>query len=55
MNLPPIIQQLDRRLEGLPDQTLSCILVILGLLAIVIGLWGRPVYKAALAAWFIAP
>lgn len=55
MNLPPVIKQLDQKLQGLPDQTLSVILILLGIFAIVVAIKGRPVYKAALAAWFIAP
>lgn len=55
LNLPPLIQQLDQKLEGLPDQTLTVILIVLGLFAIMVALYARPVFKAALAAWFIAP
>lgn len=55
MQLPPLIKQLDESLQGLPDRLLTIILVGLGLLAIIVGLSAKPVFKAALAAWFIAP
>ena len=55
MGLPPFIKQLDDRLKGLPDSTLTVILIALGLFAIAVAIKGRPVFKAALAAWFIAP
>lgn len=55
MELPPIIKQLDKKLEGLPDKTLTVILIALGLFAIIVAIKGRPVSKAILAAWFIAP
>lgn len=53
--LPPIIQQLDKKLEGYPDQTLTVILIALGLFAFAVAIKGTPTLKAALAAWFIAP
>jgi hypothetical protein len=55
MQLPPFIKELDEKLEGLPDDILSVILIALGLLAIGTAIWGRPTFKALLAAWFIAP
>lgn len=55
MHLPPIIQELDRRLQGLPDSTLTVLLLAISVFGIIVALKGRAVYKAALAAWFIAP
>lgn len=55
MALPPFIKQLDDKLKGLPDSTLTIILIAIGFIAIAVALKGRPVVKAAFAAWFIAP
>ena len=55
MALPPLIEQLDKKLEGLPDQALTVILLLLAAFAVFVAFYGRPVFKAALAAWFIAP
>lgn len=53
--LPPIIRQLDKKLEGLPDQTLTALLIALGLFAFFVAAKGTPTVKAALVAWFVAP
>lgn len=53
--LPPLIKELDQQLEGLPDVALSWLLIGIAIFAVIVALYGRPVLKAALAAWFIAP
>lgn len=53
--LPPLIQQLDAKLEGLPNQVLTVLLIVLGLFAIMVAVAAPPTFKAVLAAWFIAP
>jgi hypothetical protein len=55
MQLPPFIKQIDDKISGWPDNVLTIVLIGLGVFAIVVALKGRPTYKAALAAWFIAP
>lgn len=55
MRLPPLINELNQKLAGFPDQTLTLVLLALAGFAIWIALTGSAVEKAALAAWFIAP
>lgn len=50
-----IITSLDNDLKGLPNQTLTWVLVGIGILAIIIAFVGNPTTKAVLAAWLIAP
>jgi hypothetical protein len=55
MKLPPIIQKLERILEGEPDSILTLLLLGLAAIIVFIALEGNPVLKAALAAWIIIP
>lgn len=53
--LPPVIKQLDEKMAGLPDQALTILLLIAAVVIVLVALFGRPVLKAAVAAWVIAP
>ena len=55
MQLPPIIKQIEAALEGEPDNILTLILLGIAAFTILVALFGKPVLKAAVAAWFIAP
>lgn len=55
MNLPPLIRELNQKLQGYPDRVLTLILYGLAALAVYVGTFGNSVTKAVLAAWFIAP
>jgi len=50
-----VISQLNESLKGLPDRTLTIMLIAVCLFGIVVAIWGPPILKAAVAAWFIAP
>jgi len=55
MNLPPIIRQLNDRLAGWPDEGLTALLILIAVFTVVVALKGPPLFKAGVAAWFIAP
>lgn len=55
MELPPLIKQFDKKLQGLPDKLLTSILLVSAAVIIIIALFSRPVLKAAVAAWVLAP
>jgi hypothetical protein len=55
VQLPPFIKEFDKVLTGYPDAIISAILIGLGVFAILVGLYGKPSYKVALTAWYIAP
>jgi hypothetical protein len=55
MQLPPIIKQLEQRLEGEPDNVLTLILLLIAAFTVIVALSGNPLVKAVVAAWFIAP
>lgn len=50
-----LIKEIDRDLEGLPNNALTWILAGIGVFAIIIAFVGNPSTKAILAAWLIAP
>ena len=51
----PIYTFLDGRLKGLPDTTLSVILLLLAASLVYAGFQLPPVAKAALIAWVVLP
>lgn len=51
----PLVKKLNEKLEGLPDNILTVMLIALALFALGTAIWGKPAQKALLAAWFIAP
>jgi hypothetical protein len=55
VELPPFIKQLNDWLAGEPDNVLTIILLALAAFAVGVALFGKPAFKAVLAAWFIAP
>lgn len=55
MPLPPLIKQIDQRLQGLPDRVLTILLIVAALVLVAIALRGQPVLKAIALAWVIAP
>jgi lysylphosphatidylglycerol synthetase-like protein (DUF2156 family) len=55
MILPPLIAQLNDKLKGLPDYTLTAILFTVSLFGMLVALFGEPLLKAGVAAWFLAP
>lgn len=55
MKLPPIIQQLEKMLEGEPDSILTLLLLGLAAIIVFIALGDNSVLKAVLAAWIIIP
>lgn len=50
-----LVKKLDDDLNGLPDQTISIVLVGVAIVAIIVALVGNPTTKAIVAAWLIAP
>lgn len=55
MHLPPIIKQLEQMLEGEPDNILTLILLGIAAFTVIVALSDKPLLKAVVAAWFIAP
>ena len=55
MELPPIIKQLDEKLAGAPDNVLTTLLIVLGMVVLFVAIKGTPTMKAAVAAWVILP
>lgn len=49
------ITKLDKDLKGMPDTTLTYLLIGVAVVAVVIAIYGSPLLKAAAAAWLIAP
>lgn len=50
-----VLRRVDAALEGAPDQVLTWGLVGIAGLALVVAIWGRPAFKAAVLAWLAAP
>jgi hypothetical protein len=50
-----IYHSLNGWLEGLPDTVLSVILVGFAGFAVCVALFGNPLFKAAVIAWFLFP
>jgi hypothetical protein len=53
--LPPLIAQLNERLKGVSDQTLTLILLAIAAGLVAVALYAQPVMKAAAIAWTLAP
>lgn len=51
----PVMRDLNRRLMGEPDSTLTAILIAGAVVLVLIALLASPVTKAAAAAWLIFP
>jgi len=49
------LKDLDRKLAGLPDKSLSITLILAGIIAIIVALYGTPTMKAAVLTWMVAP
>jgi hypothetical protein len=49
------LKDLDKRLEGAPDSLLTGGLLLAGIVAWLVALFGRPVLKATILAWMVAP
>lgn len=56
MRLPPIIAETEAALEGWPDNAITTVLVLIGLVAILIAVLSPSrIVKATVAAWMLAP
>jgi len=49
------LKDLDKKLEGLPDRSLTIFLLLAGIVAIIVALYGTPTMKAAVLTWMVAP
>lgn len=49
------LENLDRKLKGLPERSLTTLLLIVGIIAIIVAVYGTPTLKAALVLWIVAP
>lgn len=49
------LKDFDRKLAGLPDNLLTVSLLLAGIFAILIAVYGTPSFKVATLAWMIAP
>jgi len=50
-----LVKEIDRDLKGVPDRTLTWVLLGIGVFTIIMAFTGNPSTKAILAAWLIAP
>ena len=48
-------EDLDRKLEGLPDRSVTIILILTGIVAWIIAFFGTPTLKVATLAWMVVP
>lgn len=55
MALPPLIKQVDQKLEGWPDQTLTIALLGMAIVIGLIALFANPTIKAVALAWVVMP
>lgn len=49
------IVRLDRKLAGQPDEVLTLFLIIAGIIAWIVAIWGNPTLKALILAWIVLP
>jgi hypothetical protein len=54
-SMPHILSDFDAKLRGFPETTLTILLIIAGLVAWFVAIYGTPTLKAVLLAWMIAP
>jgi len=50
-----LVRQLDAKLEGAPNYLLTTGLIVAGIIAWIIGIFGNPTTKAAVLAWMVFP
>ena len=50
-----LIAKFNQALAGLPDRALSILLAAVSLFGLAVAIFGQPLLKAAVAAWFIIP
>lgn len=50
-----LVKQLDDDLKGLPDHTITYVLIGVAAVALIVAFTGNPTTKAIIAAWLIAP
>lgn len=51
----PILRELQEKLKGAPEEFLTIALLGLGIVAIGVAMFGDPVFKGTLLAWYIFP
>lgn len=49
------LTKIDQKLAGTPDTTLTILLIITGIIAWIVALFGTPSLKVAVFAWMAAP
>lgn len=50
-----LVKKLDDDLAGMPDNTLTYILIGIAVVTVIIAFTGNPTTKAIVAAWLVAP
>ena len=50
-----IISDAEQAIEGWPDEMITAALVAVGLLAILVALFARPIVKPLVLAWVVMP
>lgn len=55
MELPPLIKQLDEKLQGWPDYALTTCLLIGAVVLVFIAVSDKRTLKATALAWIVAP
>jgi hypothetical protein len=50
-----LIDAVDRWLVGTPEHLITIGLILAGIIAWIIAIYGRPAFKVAALAWIIAP
>lgn len=50
-----MITKLDKKLEGLPNNTLSLLLILAGIVAWIVAIYGNPTLKVAVLGWMLIP
>lgn len=50
-----LFTNLDKKLSGLPDRSLTIALLLVGIFSIILAVYGTPSFKAAALVWMIAP